>query len=212
MYDPQRSTQVYKDRLAASKKLADENASMSVEHERLKLEIQGLREVKEDIVRKSGYTPDEYKKVEKEHFARIEGIENQIVEAKIELGRLQESVEDRRASLKVMSPQMQDLEKKIGVLESDLEVLVQRRADAESSARLAEGKYSELITRKSSELALLMDKVNAKQNAHLVMTQELEKRLASVVEQERALSIRRTDLEIYEARLRAKYPRDPIIL
>ena len=80
------------------------------------------------------------------------------------------------------------------------------------SARLAESKYGDLITRKSTELSLLTNKVNAAQNAHLVVSREVEQRMASVVEQERALSIRRTDLEIYEARLRAKYPNDTIIL
>ena len=212
MYDPSRSTQVYKDRLAASKELADSIASMRQEEEKLKLQVQGLREVKEEIIRKSGYTPAEYEKVEKEHFERVKGIENDIVESRIELGRLQSEVEDRVASLKVLSPQEANLQKKIDILENDLQILQERRENAESSTRLSESKYGDLITRKSAELSLLTDKVNTKQNAHLVMTQELEKRMSSVVEQERILAIRRTDLEIYEARLRKKYPNDPIIL
>jgi len=206
------STETFSSRHQQSKDLADGNALLIQAKEIILREIKELQNAKDEIVKKSGYTPAEYAKVEEEHYSRVKGIEDGIVKARIEAGQLENTLVDKRAALLSMNAQEAVLAPKLDNLNRDIEILAERRENAESSARLAESKYSDLITRKSSELSLLTNKVNAAQNAHLVVSREMEQRMASVVEQERALSIRRTDLEIYEARLRAKYPRDPIIL
>jgi len=212
MYNEAHSSAVYVDRLKESKKLADNNAQLRIENEQLEKQHKGLLERREDIIRKSGYTPAEYAKVEKEHFSRVKDIENKIVEGRIELGKIEKTTQDKLASLKNISVQTQDLEPKLKTLKSDIEILTTRKENANNSAIEAETKYNNLIEEKSKELSTLTDKADKTKNANLVMTQEMEKRIASVVEQERQLSIRRTDMEIYEARLRQKYPNDPIIL
>src|ERR1035437_2796789 len=206
------TTETYASRHKASKDLADSNASIIRTDEILKRENAGVIKIRQENMLRSAFTPEEYEKVEREHFARVKELEDRVIEARIEAGKLETAIVDKRASLKNMTAQEAILTPKLVTLESDIEILTKRRENAESSAREAESKYSDLITRKSTELSLLTDKVNAAQNAHLIVSRETEKRMTSVVEQERTLSIRRTDLEIYEARLRAKYPRDPIIL
>ena len=206
------TTETFASRNKASKQLADENASLIRANEILKRENAEFIKIRQENMLRSTFTPEEYEKVEREHFARVKELEDRVIEARIEAGKLETAIVDKRASLKNMTAQEAILTPKLVTLESDIEILTKRRENAESSAREAESKYSDLITRKSTELSLLTDKVNAAQNAHLIVSRETEKRMTSVVEQERTLSIRRTDLEIYEARLRAKYPRDPIIL
>jgi len=206
------TTETFASRNKASKLLADENASLIRANEILKRENAEFIKIRQENMIRSAFTPEEYEKVEREHFSRVESMENAVVQGRIEAGRLETAIVDKRASLAQMSAQEAILTPKLGAVASDIEILTARRENAESAAREAESKYSDLITRKSTELSLLTDKVNAAQNAHLIVSRETEQRMASVVEQERALSIRRTDLEIYEARLRAKYPNDPIIL
>jgi hypothetical protein len=206
------STETFSSRHQQSKDLADGNALLIQAKEIILREINELQAAKDAIVRKSGYTPAEYAKIEEEHYSRVTSIEDGIVKARIEASQLENALIDKRSALLNMNAQEAVLAPKLANLNRDIEILAERRENAESSARLAESKYGDLITRKSTELSLLTNKVNAAQNAHLVVSREMEQRMASVVEQERALSIRRTDLEIYEARLRAKYPNDPIIL
>ena len=105
----------------------------------------------------------------------------------------------------VLTPQLVNLVE-------DIKVLTNRKENAVMSTEEAVRKYDLLITEKSKELALLTNKVNAAAESHIIVTKKMEKRIASVVEQERYLTIRRTDLEIYEARLRKKYPNENIIL
>jgi hypothetical protein len=202
------STETFSSRHQQSKDLADGNALLIQAKEIILREINELQAAKDAIVRKSGYTPAEYAKIEEEHYSRVTSIEDGIVKARIEASQLENALIDKRSALLNMNTQEAVLAPKLANLNKDIEILAERREHAESSARLAESKYSDLITRKSVELSLLTNKVNAAQNAHLVVSREMEQRMASVVEQERALSISRTDLEIYEARLRAKYPNE----
>ena len=206
------TTSTYASRLKASKELADSNASLIRQNEVLKRENAEFIKIREENMKRSSFSAEEYERVEREHLSNMKGIEEGVIQGRIEVGKLETVLVDKRASIKNLTTQEANLRPELDRLASDIEILTARRENAESSAKLSESKYSDLVTRKSTELSLLTDKVNAAQNAHLIMTQEMEKRMASVVEQERILSIRRTDLEIYEARLRAKYPRDPIIL
>jgi hypothetical protein len=206
------TTETFASRNKASKQLADENASLIRANEILKRENAEFIKIRQENMIRSSFTPEEYEKVEREHLSNMKGIEEGIIQGRIEASQLENALVDKRASLLNMNAQEAVLAPKLVNLNKDIEILLERRENAESSARLAESKYSDLITRKSTELSLLTNKVNAAKNAHLAVSREMEQRMASVVEQERALSIRRTDLEIYEARLRAKYPRDPIIL
>ena len=206
------TTSTYASRLKASKELADSNASLIRQNEVLKRENAEFIKIREENMKRSSFSAEEYERVEREHLSNMKGIEEGVIQGRIEAGKLETVLVDKRASIKNLTAQEANLRPELDRLASDIEILTARRENAESSAKLSESKYSDLVTRKSTELSLLTDKVNAAQNAHLIMTQEMEKRMASVVEQERILSIRRTDLEIYEARLRAKYPNDPIIL
>ena len=206
------TTSTYASRLKASKDLADSNARLIQQNEVLKRENIEFIKMREENMKRSSFSAEEYEKVEREHLSNMKGIEEGIIQGRIEASRLETAIVDKRASLAQMSAHEANLTPELGRLASDIEILTARRENAESAAREAESKYSDLITRKSTELSLLTDKVDAAQNAHLIVSRETEQRMASVVEQERALSIRRTDLEIYEARLRAKYPNDPIIL
>ena len=206
------TTETFSSRHKASKDLADGNALLIQQKEIIARELKDLKNLKEEIIRKSGYTPAEYAKVEHEHYSRIKDIEDSIVRARIELGQLENAIVDMRAGLKNMTAQEAVLAPKLEFLTSDIKILTERKENAIKSTEEATRKYDALILQKSKELSLLTSKVNASAESNLIVTKEMEKRLASVIEQERSLSIRRTDLEIYETRLRKKYPNEPIIL
>src|ERR1035437_5049588 len=160
------TTETYASRHKASKDLADSNASIIRANEILKRENAEFIKIRQENMLRSAFTPEEYEKVEREHFSRVKELEDRVIEARIEAGKLETAIVDKRASLAQMSAQEALLTPKLGAVASDIEILTMRRENAESSAKLAENKYSDLITKKSTELSLLTDKVNAAQNAH----------------------------------------------
>ena len=206
------STETHIDRMKASKELADDNALKIQQKEQLEREIDTLVLAKEDIIRKSGYTPAEYKIVEDEHLSNVEDTEDRAVRARIELEKLDKTISDRSANMTHIATTVSDLEAKSVVLTHDIGILETRKQNAESASAEAIRKYTALITDKSNEITSLTSRGEKIKGDSNTISKDLTARLASVVEQERIASIRRTDLEIYEARLRAKYPNDSIIL
>jgi len=206
------TTSTFSSRHKEAKDLADGNALLIQQKEIIARELKELKTLKDEIVRKSGYTPAEYAKVEEGHFQRIKELEDRVVKARIEAGQLETMIEDKRTALKIMTANCEVLAPQLVSLVADIKVLTERKESAIKSTEEAVRKYDSLITERSKELALLTNKVNVATESHIIVTKKMEKRIASVVEQERYLTIRRTDLEIYEARLRKKYPNENIIL
>ena len=205
-------THTFSSRNKEAKDLADGNALKTQQKEILEREIRELGILKAEMVKKTGYTPQEYEKVEKEHLLKVEHLEDRAVRVRIELGEVEGKVSIVRDSLSSMTAQEAILGKKIETMKSDLKILSDRKIAAESAAKEAETKYEKLIADKSRELTGITDAANKTKEANSQVTRDMEKRIAFVVEQERTMSIHRNDLEIYEARLRRKYPNDPIIV
>jgi uncharacterized coiled-coil protein SlyX len=200
------------DRIREGRILADQNAHHVQHKEVLEREIRELAIAKDELIRKSGYTPAEYKIIEDEHFARVETLEDSVIKAKIELEGLENTISDRKDSLSILSRSLGQSTTEMGRVQNDISILTERKENLESSTIEAKNNYENLINEKSQELVLITNQINSTKNTEIAISADLNKRMASVVEQERLLSIRRSDLEIYEARLRRKYPNDTIIL
>lgn len=206
------STETHTDRMKASKELADGNALKLQRKENLDRDVKALILAKEDIIRKSGYTPAEYKIVEDEHLRLVESAEDRAVRARIDLKRLDTKTNEQSANLTHIATTATNLEASVVSLTHDIEILDERKRNAESATAEAIRKYTALITDKSNEITSLTTEGEKIKGDSNTISKDLTARLASVVEQERIASIRRTDLEIYETRLRAKYPNDSMIL
>lgn len=206
------STPTFSSRNLEAKQLADGNALKIQQKEVLEREIRELTAAKDSLILKIGHTPAEFDRVEKEHSTRMRGVEDATVKARIELQDVEERLKDARVLLVVLEPKVKLLETQEASLKADVGVWIGRKDSVISSTKEAERKYEQLIKEKSGELSELSKKATAATEANIIFTSDMDRRMASVVEQERLISIRRNDLEIYEARLRKKYPNDPIIL
>lgn len=211
-YDPAFATKTYASRLAEGKKLADGNAVLKQEKEILEREIRDLNMAKAEIIKNTGALPADYEKVKKEHFKKIEECENRAVIAKTALQDAEKLLVDKVAIIEQIASREANLRASIKVLESDIKILTERKDNLDKTCAEARNEYEFLIKEKSRELTLLNDAVTSASEAKIIVSREMDQRMAVVVEQERLASIRRTDLEIYEARLRAKYPNETIVL
>ncbi|MES2216681.1 MAG: hypothetical protein V4481_05310 [Patescibacteria group bacterium] len=206
------STPTQSDKFMESKKLADGNALKIQHKEKLECEIKDLQITKDELVKRTGYTPAEYKKIEDDHFKKMRALEEGTIKARIELERINNSISDVKTELARLEARTTVLRQEKEVMESDIKIMTSRKSELESSTIEASKNYDRLISEKSRDLAILDEKVGKKKNANALISKEMDERMATVIEQERLMAIRREDLEIYEARLRAKYPNDPIIL
>lgn len=205
------STQTHTDRMKASKELAEGNAVKTQQKDTLEREIRELAAAKDILVKKSGYTPEEYRKIEDEHFKRMEIIERRISDLNDGANRAENALKSALEGQSVVARTVDGLLQQKSSLEGLIGRLTQSLSDLEKTVETASEAFRTASLRQQHELAEeggTLGKIRAESRATM---QDLERRTALVVEQERSSAIRRTDLEIYEARLRKKYPNETFV-
>lgn len=193
-------------------KEADELAKLKVEKEILAREN---RESAQALDAKRKSLNLDYKscqKIEKEHFAKIEKLQN---EYNLLFNKVQDKNEEYiklAQSISSLNNLKQELEKQIPVLENNklqLEKDIYEKTEKNNVDKKNSEVYLSGIRKKIDEEATLYNELNQKL---ILAKEELRETIEKTNEENRILSFKQRDLEIYEARLRKKYPNDTIIL
>ncbi len=154
----------------------------------------------------------DYKLIEAERIATIEEIDEKLVDLKIEL-------EEKQGSVKNLSATATGLQNQIPVLEKDIvKKTVQKTELTEEVKKLSTEveKLKENHKNEAEEKRLtlkgLITEINSAREKTRTIKKEYEDTRLEILRETRLLSIRRSDLEIYEIRMRKKYPNETFIL
>ncbi len=207
------STPTYSDRFKEGKDLADDNARLRRENGVLARQNAELISSKTDIEDQIRELSGHYARLEIELPARIEEISRNATKVS---ARKREEAETR----------IRDLTDSQTRVSGEVYRLENKERSLSESIGKMELIYTEL-ERKSSELAKKIEddtRRNSESNQRAlseisntnkkkeVTETDLDRRQARMEEEERSMTVRRTDLQIYELRLRKKYPNETIIL
>lgn len=206
------STETYTDRLKASKDLADDNAQQIQYKEMLKLDIDTLILQKAELIQTIGVTPEHYKTLEDEHAKRMEEIDNQTVKAIQKRQTAEDGLAEAEKTLKAIIERTEKQETREKELNGSVASLEGIEKSLIASNDEKADKFATEKKQAEKELGDMRIEFERIKSASAKLDKNSKARHEKVVEEEALLGIRRSDLEIYETRLRAKYPNDSIIL
>ena len=182
------------------------------EKEKLQKENRELNKVLGEKRRASGIDYQACVIIEKEHFAKVDALKDEYVDI-INL------VDDKNEELSASNNNTSHLTKIVEDLKKEIPKL------KEDKKKLEEEKQSILISLNTNKvnseqyLTNIRESIDKKHREHRELSEELKvlrKEFAELSEKTKleneVLAKRNRDLEIYEARLRRKYPNDKIIL
>ena len=155
--------------------------------------------------------PD-YEIVEKEHIAEVEEYQEKKTS-------LLESIENEQVAVLSVMEERNGLSRTKEKLEKEILVLTENdrkiKAGIETGLPELEQLKSDIQkarVEKARTIRDLDEEIGKKAETLKAIMEDSEKRLKTVEKEERLLSIKKRDLEIYEVRLRKKYPRENIVV
>src|SRR3990167_4288507 len=197
---------------AKIRELKEEQARILQKTELLRREQQALLDSNSDIRKRILDGKEDVGEVEKKHLTSIGVYEekgtdllNEIIERQESLKNLLRSVSDMENQLASVTKKHEQRSKDLVKIESQYEEKG-RSGEAETIRLLAD------IKDKLEELTETTKSLNATRDENILVQQDTNERIKKAEKEERLISIRRNDLEIYEARLRKRYPEAKIIL
>jgi chromosome segregation ATPase len=190
---------------AQKNKLLQEIEPLTKEHLELSKSLNDLRKC---IMVDQG----DYKLIESERLNQIEELENKVVSLRIELEEKQDTV--RNLSNKSNSLQNSIINdtkqiEKLKQIDNDLKEEIIKLSGEVEEIKLS---LQEKTDEKRIQIRDLTREVGEKQVELESMRKEYEEKRFEILKEERLLSIKRSDLEIYEARMRKKYPNEAFVL
>jgi chromosome segregation ATPase len=191
---------------------AEKSAKLRIERQQLEKENVEITKTLDEKRKSLNLDHNAFDKIEKEHLARVEELQNKIVDLinlvdnkSAEHKNISLVVSDLRGvfdKLKVSIPELKD---KKGKLEVEFKDLVDKFNTEKANGEVYLSALRDKSDKTFIELSGLEKSVDEAKK-------ELKSTLEKIDEENKVLSVRKKDLEIYEARLRKKYPNDKIIL
>ena len=198
-----------KDEIAA---LEVTKATLKAENERLQRENGDLAESNTELRKRSGFSPTEYKQVEKEHLATVDELDAKTSTLLKTESEVDKRLEEKCKRLSDLSAAIADLEERKAIIEQALPALAQEREDAEKATNEAKEALKTQQEGRRATITALDEEITLKRRELREIVISSENRLEEVRNEEALLSIKRSDLNIYEKRLREKYPDETIIV
>jgi hypothetical protein len=195
----------------AHKKLSEEKAGIIRDIHALKPQLEVLQVTYADMIKKTGYGPGDYKRVEDEHFKKMKDMETSVVNLRIEREKEENKLTEAINGQTIIAKSVTDLEQKQTVLQTSVGRLTQSLTDLEQKMTKAGSDYQITSTEHARALLEATGQIEKLRIEAADTKRDLDIRTSSVVNQEKSMAIRRSDLEIYEARLRTKYPNESFV-
>lgn len=186
-------------------------AILLAEKERLTNENKDLAESNTELRKRSEFSPSEYTEVEQGHIKKVEELSD-------EKQKIVKEKDDAEARLVEISKQLSDianaiqsLEEKKKILEDAIPALVKEHNEIVMKVEKEKDSLQTIQKEKEETSVRLDGEIREKRKELREVILDTENRLVNVDKEERLIAIRQNDLEIYEKRLKAKYP-DAVIL
>jgi hypothetical protein len=190
----------------------EEENKLLAEIEPLKKEKRELVETIKQLRKEVSVHGEYYRKITDE---RIEEV-NKLDEKFISLKELNEQLEEKNKIQSVQNNNLQQANKKLEekILEGEereklLNLELETLKALSQTIRLSKEDYED---EKRIELRKILIELNEAREELRTIKKDAKQEMDRVVEENRLLGVRRNDLEIYESRMRKKYPNEKFIL
>ena len=185
---------------------------LKIEVEVLETQRKELVEALTDLRKCIMVDKGDYGTTEAERIFKIEDLDNAVAKLKVELetkqGELKNATQTHN-SLTVTSQALENQIEKLKNKKTDIEEELQKTTDSLDKFKISRQEEEEKKRVKSAELTMEIAELSKKLS---VLNQEYETKRIHILAEERRISIRRSDLEIYEARLKRKFPNETFVL
>ena len=189
-----------------------EKNKLHSEIERLQKEHNELTSTLSDLRKCILVDKGDYKLIEAERIAKIEGLDEKLIDVKVELEEKQNSVKNLVNSSNSLQQIIEILKKgaeKEGEKKKDLQTEIDSLVISLNQIKIA---FQNEETEKRDLIRSLNAEIDEKKEELRVMREEYEAKRFEILKDERLLSIKRSDLEIYEMRMKKKYPSETFVL
>ena|SRR3990167_10517122 len=198
-----------KDKILA---LKEEQAMIMQKSDLLRLEQRDLLSSVDDLRRRSKFPPTEYLKIESEHLKRMEDMENATARIVFEKDSATELLNTTKHRYNKLSEEYNKVESSMAARKYELQRIDNELQLIVDTLGTEDVKYNNIILSYKNKIRDLDSEINEKTNELQRTTAECRSMKENIERESNVLSIRRSDLEIYEARLRRKFPNEKIIL
>jgi len=192
-----------RDKILALKK---EQADIAQKNDLLRLEQRDLSSSVEDLRKRSKFGPVEYMQVELEHTKRMEKIKGEIADFIMKKDEIQSnysalhiSYANKQKELKITKKLLEECNKELKSTNSELE-------STSNKLKTYKIELGNVILSNREKLQLVSVELKEKIKELQQVTEETLSKKKEIERESHVLAIRRSDLEIYEGRLRRKYP------
>ena len=170
--------------------------------------VEALTDLRKCIMADKG----DYGTTEAERIFKIEDLDNEVVKLTVQVQEKQgtlKGVTNTHNSLTISSKALENQIEKLSKKKTDIEEELQKTSDSLDKVKIIRQEEEEKRRVKVAELIMEIDELSKKLG---VLNQEYETKRIHILTEERRISIRRSDLEIYEARLKRKFPNENFVL
>ena len=199
--------------------LKDEILELEEKKKKLRVEVELLErrcnekaEALTDLRASLFVAKPEYSEIEKEHRKEVEEYQEKVA-------TLFERIENNQDIMKVLEVDLRRMRKDVGVARDDLDEIRMELIDKNIELEGVTGKLNDTksvlskeMLEKQEELAKLRVEISEVQGRLAYVIEDTDKRKEVVLKEEKLLAVRKKDLEIYEMRLRRKYPEEIYVL
>ena len=172
------------------------------------------REVSESLAEKRKLDTLSYKdckKIEEEHIEEVEKLENEKVSLLVDIEKKQDEYNKLNSLISNFNNNVTFLEGKIPNLKKELKYLKENKEFETLEFNKTKFEHETILLGLAEEAKKQQDILIDIDNKLTSSRQALKETIEKINEENRLMSIRRKDLEIYEKRLRVKYPDDVIL-
>lgn len=194
------------------KKISDDISLLKQQKETLTREVATLVQSREELIKKTGFAPHDYKKIEDEHSLRMQAFEDQVIQKKQEKTKLEIEITDLTQSRQAL---IEDIKKDEAYFTELQRVVPLNKAAAEEAIGKKDKHtkiFEEILAADEKKLFDNRQALATLDQEYALKMTDLERKHTEIMEEERLLSIKRSDIEIYEERLRKRYPETTFIL
>ena len=188
------------------RELRGEQAVLQQQNELLRQEQRELLDANSDIVKRLLTNAEDSDDIKRLHSEDIQAFEGRNVV-------LLDEILERQGALKALLDGISQSEQTAGQLTEDIERKKRELSTLETknevTLRKLKGAISEVVALENKllqEVAIAREELKTVRTEFIATKHDTEERIKVVEKEERLISIRRNDLEIYERRLRKQYP------
>ena len=188
------------------RQLQMEAAVISQKNELLKREQVALLDSNSDIRKRLLDGKKDMVDVEKKHLTSIQVYEERGIALLEEIIERQEALKGLLKSVSETENQLSSVMAKNAEVGKEYTRIMAHTEEVEQKARKEQQELSAEIIQKRTDLIAVTKELNTARDENISVRLDTDERIKVCEKEERLISVRRNDLEIYETRLRKQYP------